>query len=204
VLVDLYAVVHAIDSGVINWEGQGITGPRSHCHRTAYGSPTGSLGNSNPTPRLGIDAGSPSRKSSKYDGHRLSKQGRFGENRVAKANKPKREDSEEVDCPDYKHHIMHRTSRTPPCRGCREVYMSQIRNHLNRVDHRGRSGAWQCSCCKKDFNDQEACETHEAAGACPHQPLRRGEIVLQWARLYLTRYPNATRIPSPCKLPSCC
>jgi hypothetical protein len=201
VLVDLYAVVHAIDSGTINSKGQGIAGSRSHCDRPAHGSPTGSRGNRDATLGFGVDTGSPSHKSSKHVERKFSNQGRSGENRVAKANRSKREENREVECPDYKHYMMHPTSRTPPCRGCREVYMSQIRNHLIRVDHRGRSGVWQCSRCKKDFDDQEACKVHEAAGVCPHQPSRRGDIVLQWARLYLTRYSNATRIPSPCKLP---
>jgi ribosomal protein L37AE/L43A len=201
VLVDLYSVVDAIDSGLIDLRDQGMPRSASHCSRPAQYPPSGSHGRRSPTLGLGADAKSPSDKKLKPDGRLLSHQGNIGENRVAKGNRSKREKSKEVDCPDHKHHMMYRISQAPPCRGCREIYMSQVRYHLTRTDHRGRSGIWQCSCCKEEFDDQEEYETHQAAGACQYLRLRRRDIVLQWARLYLIRYPSATRIPIPCRLP---
>jgi hypothetical protein len=202
VLDDLYSVVDAIDSGLISSQDHGIPRLTSLYHRPALGPPSGSHGRRDSTAGLGADARSPSCKSSKPNRRRLFHQGNFGENRVAKANRPKREGSYEVDCPDHKHHMMYLNSQDSSCQGCREKFMSQVRSHLIRIDHGGRSGAWQCSCCKKDFDDQQEFETHKAVRACSHRPLRRGGIVLQWARLYLIRYPNATRIPTPCRFPA--
>lgn len=95
---------------------------------------------------------------------------------------------------------MNLTQQTQFCRGCRQTKMSQLRSHIKRVAHRDFSGVWQCPACKKDFVDQREYERHREADSCHHQAQTRGDIIIPWARLYLTRYPGATRIPSPCKL----
>jgi hypothetical protein len=77
--------------------------------------------------------------------------------------------------------------------------MSQVRNHLNRVYHPGRSGAWQCRNCKRDFDNEDSLNAHMEAKSCQHQIQCRGDIVKEWARLYLARHSEAVSIPSPCK-----
>ena len=152
---------------------------------------------------LGLSATSvpPVSKGSKSSGRRASRLNGSGRNvKVTKGNISRKAESREVDCPEYKHHIMHRTSQPPSCGGCGEVVMSQVRSHLNRVDHRDfPSGVRQCSRCKQDFIDQSIYDMHKAVNTCRHQAQARRDIELPWARLYLTRYPAATRIPIPCR-----
>lgn len=105
----------------------------------------------------------------------------------------------EVDCPVYKHHFMHRTP--PPCRGCRVRVMSQIRSHLNpdrAGTHRGFPRfVMQCHRCKQDFVQREAYDNHTNANSCTFQRQQRGDIIFSWGRQYLALYPNASRIPLP-------
>jgi hypothetical protein len=105
----------------------------------------------------------------------------------------------EVDCPVYKHHFMHRTS--PPCRGCRVRVMSQVRSHLNPCragTHRGfPTFVMQCYRCKQDFVEREAYNDHTNSNSCAFQSQQRGDIIIPWGRQYLALYPNASRIPLP-------
>lgn len=112
-----------------------------------------------------------------------------------------------VDCPVYKHHIMHNT--LPTCNGCRVGVMSQVRSHLNphrATTHGGfPSFVEQCSRCKQDFVERVVYDSHKVANACEFHCQIRGDIILPWARQYLALYPDATRIPIPCKsLHYCC
>jgi hypothetical protein len=105
----------------------------------------------------------------------------------------------EVDCPVYKHHIMHNTA--PPCRGCRVSVMSQVRSHLNpnraAGTHRGfPQFIEQCSRCKRDFVDRQLYDDHRTKD-CVFQRQTRGDIVVSWARQYLALYPDTQRIPLP-------
>jgi hypothetical protein len=105
----------------------------------------------------------------------------------------------EVDCPVFKHHIMHNTA--PPCRGCRVGVMAQVRSHLNPSRtgiHRGFPAfVQQCSRCKQDFVERHLYEDHLSASACISQNQTRGDIAIPWARQYLALYPNAPRVPLP-------
>jgi hypothetical protein len=118
---------------------------------------------------------------------------------VAMSEKSRANEQKQVDCPVFKHHIMHNTS--PPCRGCRVAVMSQVRSHLNptRASIHGGfpSFVHQCSRCKQDFVKREAYDDHASTSSCLPQNATRGEITIPWARLYLALYPDALRIPLP-------
>jgi hypothetical protein len=143
-----------------------------------------------------------------YESNRINKRGErksssipgSGKNTLvtlgAKSNPGRRT---EVDCPVFKHHIMHNTA--PPCRGCRVGVMAQVRSHLNPSRtgiHRGFPAfIQQCSRCKQDFVERHLYEHHLSASACVSQNQTRGDIAIPWARQYLALYPNARRIPLP-------
>jgi hypothetical protein len=96
---------------------------------------------------------------------------------------------------------MHGT--LPPCNGCRAASMSQVRGHLNpsRTGTHGGYPAFvrQCSRCKDDFIDEETYNSHKTANSCAFQSQSRLQIQIPWARQYLKLFPNATRVPLPCK-----
>jgi hypothetical protein len=105
----------------------------------------------------------------------------------------------EVDCPVYKHHVMHNTA--PPCHGCRVGVMSQVRSHLNPSRtgiHRGFPAfVQQCSRCKQDFIECQLYENHIGVSTCIPRNAIREDITIPWARQYLALYPDALRIPLP-------
>lgn len=109
-----------------------------------------------------------------------------------------------LDCPVYKHWFMWLQSISPPpCNGCSQKHMTQIRNHIKRA-HAGRSGSFipyydRCIRCQENFVDHTSFVDHERSHACDHVPEPRGEPIIPWARLYLKIYPDATAIPLPCK-----
>jgi hypothetical protein len=118
---------------------------------------------------------------------------------VASTDSGKDDVRREVDCPVFKHHIMHNTA--PPCRGCRVTVMSQVRSHLNPNRAAGTHRSFpqfvkQCSRCKQDFVDRELYDNHKM-NDCVFQLQVRGDIVVSWARQYLALYPDAQRIPLP-------
>ncbi|KAJ4376413.1 hypothetical protein N0V83_001696 [Neocucurbitaria cava] len=197
ILEDLYAVLHAIDSGAIHAAKYGST-EQSLTYRPLHDVEGGSREPGSLSLGLSANPVSPASQGSKLVGHRASRVNGSSRNlKVATGNKSKRAGSRAVDCPEYKHHIMHGT-HPPSCGGCSEVVMSQVRSHLKRVDHRDfPSGVWQCPRCKKDFVDQSIYDLHHRDDTCRHQPQIRKDIELPWARLYLSRYPTATRIPIP-------
>jgi hypothetical protein len=130
---------------------------------------------------------------------RLSITGASGKNvLVATDDIAEIKEHREVDCPVYKHHLMYGT--VPPCRGCRERLMSQVRSHLNRAA--GSHGGFprfvqQCRRCKQDFVERQTYDSHKSANTCAHQRQVRRDIVISWARQYLAIYPEARQIPLP-------
>ena len=201
VIKDLYSVVHAIDAGAIDatnidngMSGFRVCRPNQVQQRGSVGVGASNLG-------LGTGAGSSAGVNSKSNQHKvLNTTGSGSKVKVTKTETSKKTESRAVNCPEYmRWRMMSRTSLSQPCRGCRETLMSQVRSHLNRVGHRDFTIAKQCPVCKKDFVDQQAYDSHMAAGGCQHVAQARNAIVLPWARLYLTKYPNDTRIPNPCK-----
>jgi hypothetical protein len=118
---------------------------------------------------------------------------------VALADTTVRSGQTMVDCPVYKHHIMHDT--TPPCQGCSASTMSQVRSHLSRnyaQTHRVfPTYIRQCYRCKQDFVERESYNTHRIANDCVLQPQSRGDLTIPWSRQYLALYPDAMRIPLP-------
>ncbi|OAL54803.1 hypothetical protein IQ07DRAFT_276951 [Pyrenochaeta sp. DS3sAY3a] len=83
------------------------------------------------------------------------------------------------------------------CNGCRQVNLSQVRSHLNRVNHSDYIEVTQCRRCKTDFVDSPTYNLHKHQNTCQNQAQRRQDIILPWARLYFAQYPNAERIPIP-------
>lgn len=132
---------------------------------------------------------------------RGSSSGGAGRNLVNTVEKRARvEGRQEVDCPVYKHHVMH--GLHPPCQGCRVTVMSQVRSHLNPDRASGTHRGFprfieQCHRCKQDFIDRQSYDAHTAANRCAFQKQIRGEILLPWARQYLTLYPNTAKVPLP-------
>lgn len=123
-----------------------------------------------------------------------------GQNAIAMGKRPLK-GNKSVDCPVYKYCIMH--NLRPPCHGCQENVMSQVRNHINpdrTATHRGFPAfIAHCRRCQQDFIDRHLYSLHEDSGNCIYQPQRRGDIVTSWVQLYLTLYPGETQVPSPCK-----
>jgi hypothetical protein len=103
-----------------------------------------------------------------------------------------------VDCPVFKHRLMHGTE--PPCQGCSKLVMSQVRSHLNpdrAGTHRGfPSFVQQCQRCKQDFVEEDVYDAHNREGCVP-QPQIRNDIVVSWACQYLALYPDSVNIPLP-------
>jgi hypothetical protein len=132
--------------------------------------------------------------------NRIFKRGRRSNRDIdVSARKSITQVQKEVDCPVFKHHVMHNTAS--PCRGCRVGVMAQVRSHLNpsrTATHQGFPAfVQQCSKCKQDFVDQQRYDDHKSASACVTRNQTRGDIAVPWARLYLVLYPNARRIPLP-------
>ncbi|EUC46491.1 hypothetical protein COCMIDRAFT_35854 [Bipolaris oryzae ATCC 44560] len=198
VLEEINVIVRAIESGSIDPADQGMTDAVLHCHPSVSIETPGRSRNEGSASNIrGTDTSKPNlhyRDKGKTTSSRRE-QDTF---KVAKSNRTKDTLSRKVDCPDHKHHIMYPNLGPPPCRGCDETVMAQVRHHLNRTNHRGRPGAWQCSICKQNFDDKSLYNLHVNPNRCRSSPQRR-DIVREWARLYMLRYPGATRIPSPCK-----
>ncbi|KAF5854162.1 hypothetical protein GGP41_006960 [Bipolaris sorokiniana] len=196
VLEEINVIVRAIESGSIDPTDQIMTDAVPHCHPSGSTGNTGrSRGEGSASNAWGIDMSKPNlhyRDKGKM-AHSSQEQNTF---KVAKSNRTKDPLPRKVDCPDDKHHTMYPNLGPSPCKGCGEIYMSKVRHHLNRVTHRGRPGAWQCSNCKKDFDDQHLYNAHISPKRCRFKPQCR-DIVREWARLYMLRYPGVTRIPNP-------
>lgn len=119
---------------------------------------------------------------------------------VALRNLLRSRTSSHIDCPVYKHHVMH--GSTPPCQGCTVKVMSQVRSHLNpsrSMRHRGfPSFIEQCARCKRDFVDRQVYQVHKDTDCVP-RPQTRGDVILPWTRQYFALYPHASRVPRPCR-----
>jgi hypothetical protein len=101
-----------------------------------------------------------------------------------------------LDCPVYKNHLMH--DITPPCNGCQVSSVAQVRSHLRTRAHSALlSFVQQCSRCKEDFVNEESWKQHTTANACEHRSQIRGDTVAAWVRLYLTLFPDSSKVPSP-------
>ncbi|KAF2825193.1 hypothetical protein CC86DRAFT_39948 [Ophiobolus disseminans] len=197
VLDDIRAVVQAIDVAV-------YTGTHYAASPGNYHSRT--LPNQRTDPRSNGRSGVDHRTGITLQTDRVTKRGHkrslasgSGEKVfVALEEFSTKDEARMVDCPVYKHHLMHETES--PCQGCSKSVMSQIRSHLNpdrAGTHRGfPSFVRQCSRCKQDFVEEHVYDTHVEEGCVP-QPQIRSDIVLSWARQYLALYPNAFRIPLP-------
>jgi hypothetical protein len=113
-------------------------------------------------------------------------------------------DGKRVDCPVFKHHIMHNTMHktSPPCQGCSVSVISQVRSHLDPKragTHRGFPSFIRCcSRCNEQFVEKDMHDNHIKEG-CDPQPQDRGDRILAWGRLYLALYPDSQRIPVPCE-----
>jgi hypothetical protein len=177
--------------------------PRSACAaephtRAPHGKRTDPRGNG--TSGLGYSSGSTSHTNrvSKRD-RKQSHANKSGKNvQAALEKRGNKDDGRMVDCPVYKHHIMHRSD--PPCQGCHVEVMSQVRSHLDpnrsRTHRNFPEFVKHCSRCEHDFITELAYDTHKEEG-CGPEPQIRNDIVLSWARMYLALYPNAHRIPVP-------
>lgn len=109
-----------------------------------------------------------------------------------------------MDCPIYKHWDFYLRDRfPPPCNGCSERFMSQIRNHIKRA-HVAQEGSQlafyhHCVRCKENFVDAHAWTEHVSYDSCTHIGESKGNPAIPWAKLYLKLHPGMTEIPSPCK-----
>ncbi len=200
VIKDICSIVHAIDTGIIDSSKLDRTMENSHASWSDQNHQKGSKTGSSFSKSLGFGVGaSPANWKSNH--HKaLHSSGSGPDVKVTKKEKSKKSESKPVNCPEYLRWFM--TSQTlldQPCRGCRETLMSQVRSHLNRVSHPSLTIAKQCGVCKREFVNQQAYDSHKAARRCQHVPQSRNDIVVPWARLYLTKYPNDTMIPNPCK-----
>jgi len=202
VLGEIYAVVDEIDSaphGLAPYNNNQASSSGIRCRPDYYQQDQSHrLGNSSLRPGAGPSKST--NQSSERDEHTQRYQkSRLGSNAtVIHGDKPKRPKSKKVDCPIYKYHIMHGIS--PSCDGCGRVVMSQVRSHVNRVAHYGYSQFLeQCRRCKEDFVDGKLLDDHRTANHCDHRPQLRGDIIIPWARLYLAIFPDASRVPLPCK-----
>lgn len=202
VLEDLYSVVDAIDCGAIDPSDRDDPGSSvQSCHPNQETS-AGPLHPDRKTLGVGTGTGCAQRKASTISKRKVFQPSSSRSNtKITKSKKPNRFDIYEVDCPEYKHHIMYNTGTPPSCHGCHVRVMSQLRSHLNRVNHHDFLGVWQCPRCKRDFINQQDHDTHRDLNNCSHQAQARGDILTSWVRLYLEQYPAATRVPNPSKLP---
>jgi hypothetical protein len=189
VLEDIRAVVHA--NNIAHTACSGSNGPTSRATHEQRAAPRG---NGNTT--LGPGA---NRVNKRGERESSSSRGPDKNTMVGLGEKSNRQRQTQVDCPIFKHHIMHNSQ--PPCRGCRVGVMAQVRSHLNpnRTGiHRGfPEFIQQCSRCKQDFVERHLYDEHITASACVPQNQIRGDMTIPWARQYLALYPNARRIPLP-------
>ncbi|KAH8711903.1 hypothetical protein GQ44DRAFT_776448 [Phaeosphaeriaceae sp. PMI808] len=195
VLEDIRAIVYTIDVTAHNTCTTGSStrcGPSPPNHRAGIRG-TGSSGLGSQTSRVSKRNEHKSPLANRTSGKALTSLGEHSKKRESRA----------VDCPVYKHHLMHNTA--PPCRGCRTTVMSQIRHHLKPTRASTHEGfpefVEQCSRCKQDFVKNSTYEQHKAAvetgNTCTFQTQARGDIVIPWARQYLALYPDSIRIPLP-------
>ena len=201
-LADIHAVVQAVECDSAS-DACGV-GPSAFYSRAPHSQRAeprgnGSLGLGSGTATSGNRVSKPNgRKSSVARGSGKQVLTTLAEQKVTTGG-PK------VDCPVYMHHFVRGT--TPPCSGCREGCMAHVRAHLQTTGRAVGTHAVhpafikQCSRCKKDFIDEIAYNTHPVLDGCDSHPQHRGQIEVPWARLYLTLYPNESRVPLPCK---CC
>jgi hypothetical protein len=107
----------------------------------------------------------------------------------------------DISCPPYKFYVKHGGAR--PCLGCSANSLAQVRTHCRRTQHHGVLLFVQmCRRCSTDFIDEQSYNRHTSED-CNHQtqglPQSRGDVIILWIRLYLTFYPSAVKVPSPCK-----
>jgi hypothetical protein len=157
-----------------------------------------------PSSGLGLGAGSTSstNRVTKPNGSKRPQASGSGKDiLVALSDNVVRVDDTKVACPVFKHHIM--AGETPPCNGRPVKSMAEVRSHLDPDRTRIHNGypafIKQCSRCKDDFVEEVRFREHEVAQSCVPQNQLRGQIEVPWARLYLKLYPNANRVPLPCK-----
>lgn len=109
-----------------------------------------------------------------------------------------------IDCPYYKCWLLYFRDRfPPPCNGCSERFMSQVRNHIGRA-HVAQEGGMltfykHCVRCKENFVETQSWSDHASRNACAHVAESRGDPVIPWAKLYLKLHPGVTEIPTPCE-----
>jgi hypothetical protein len=104
---------------------------------------------------------------------------------------------DDISCPPYKFYVMH--GGTGPCFGCSASSIAQVRTHCRRTQHHGFPlFAQVCRRCSTDFIDEQSYNRHTSRH-CDRQTQLRGDVITLWVRLYLTFYPFAVKVPSPCK-----
>lgn len=133
--------------------------------------------------------------------------GEFNEEvQVKLHNETKEKTQRRVDCIIHKHYLMNGKPQLCPCHGFGAKTMAELRIHLDpkkrkrRGDHGGLMTLLKvCAGCKEDVVDKEVWAWHKAHRCSYKTQSRADTIEARWARLYLARYPNEFRIPSPCK-----
>lgn len=200
VLEEVLAAVDAVDSGSLDSINQ-VTADPSLLSRPRHGRSTSSGKGKGFVLNLGSSSMSRTDSNHPYGAQKPNyrRENSSPNHKVAKSNQNESPLFRPVDCPDHKYYRINLGSRTSPCRGCRAKNMAEVRYHLKRINHQGRSGTWKCPFCKKDFNDKRSMDEHIEAKSCQTQVHHRGDIVRPWAMLFLTRHPEARKIPSPCK-----
>jgi hypothetical protein len=202
VLEDIHAVVEAVECD--NTSNVCGVGPCAFQSRAPHSQRAESRGNGG----LGLGSGiatSENRVSKPYDRKSSLAKGSGKNKSTVLAEQKVKAGGAKVDCPVFMHHLMRGT--TPPCSGCREGCMAHVRAHLQTTGRAAGTHAVhpafvkQCSRCKKDFIDETAYHNHPVVDGCDSHPQHRGQIEVPWARLYLTLYPNESRVPLPCM---CC
>lgn len=115
-----------------------------------------------------------------------------------------------VDCIIYKHNLLKGTPHLCPCSGFTATSMANLRHsHLMPAqdgkqgrarNHNGlMTSLYRCNQCKEDSVNKEVILWHKAKKCKYKTQARTDSVEARWARLYLARYPDETRIPSPCK-----
>lgn len=99
-------------------------------------------------------------------------------------------------CPIQKNETEHGLKRT--CHGVAAVNPSTVRRHLQDTHH---IFVKLCHQCNTHILEKQEWETqHDKQPLCVPQPqVRRDHRRAQWEALYMKLYPDAYRIPSPCK-----
>ena len=120
-----------------------------------------------------------------------------------------------LDCPVHKYFTMviqpsSQSTAKPPCAGCRQKNMSQVRHHL-KSSAKHREFFWillHCERCEKDvieryrddgIDDQAWTDGGHKTGTCIKQFARRASVIGRWVRLYLAIFPLEHSVPNPCK-----